>query len=60
MFYIEVNIFYEINCRKAPVVIKMPIHVDPKDSFVREHVNMPKPWEPVEYPLVTVGIESSR
>ena len=38
----------------------MPVHVDPKDAFVREFDSMPKPWDPLEASMNSIKMEGPR
>ena len=48
VYYYEIQIYYDIVCNKSPIILRMPFHVDPKDTFVRENPVLPRPWEPEE------------
>ena len=57
-YFIEFHIDYDTQL-KNPVVIKIPIHIDPKHNFDRENPNIPENWSPRESPVYSALIDES-
>lgn len=51
-YLIEFYMYYDILCKKDPLVLKMPVHVNPATNYIREEPVLPRPWEPLESPIL--------
>ena len=47
-YFVEVSIFYDIAFRTSPFSVKLPFHVNPKNTFRKEDPRLPTDWNPVE------------
>ena len=57
-YFIEFHVDYDTKL-KHPVVIKIPIHVDPKHNFDRENPDIPENWSPRESPVYSALVDES-
>jgi hypothetical protein len=50
-YTIEVLIFYNLLCKRKPVVVTLPFQVNPKYTREKSVMDLPRNWNPVEVPI---------
>lgn len=57
-YFIECLVFYDIAFMKAPVVVRLPFHVNPKINYRKELPVLPENWNPTESPIYSLIVNS--
>ena len=57
-YFVEMLVFYDIRCASAPIVIRLPFHVNPKINFRKEEPKLPSDWEPLETSIYSFVVEN--
>lgn len=59
-YFIECLVFYDIVCMKAPVVVRLPFHVNPKINYRKELPVLPENWNPIESPIYSFIVSTNQ
>jgi hypothetical protein len=57
-YYLEFHVEYDTKL-KNPIVLKVPLHIDPKQNYERENPNVPENWSPRESPVYSALVDES-
>jgi hypothetical protein len=58
-YKLEVLLHYNVRCKKAPIQINLPLHINPKPKQPRDAAVMPENWSPQEYSIHNLHVISN-
>lgn len=58
-YKLEVLLNYNVRCKKAPILITLPLHINPKTRLQRDKMKMPENWKPQEYSIYNLHVISN-